>query len=140
MKLPMQAAAIRDREPTYKELLIETLPARIDTEEQYDSIRSRLSELMGRKRTDTETKFLRLLSVLIKDYDERHALPEDESTPAEMLQFLLEHSGKTSADLLPIFHQRSHVSEVLNGKRRIGLEQARRLGKMFRVKAALFLG
>ena len=126
--------------PSYRQLLCHALPERIDTEEQYDSICSRLSELMGRKRTDAETKLFRLLSVLIKDYDERHTMPPDDSTPAEMLQFLLERSGKTLADLLPIFHQKSHISEALNGKRSIGVEQAKQLGKLFRTKPGLFLG
>jgi antitoxin component HigA of HigAB toxin-antitoxin module len=56
-----------------------------------------------------------------------------------MLQFLMEHSEKTSADLLPVFGQRSHVNEALNGKRPISAEQARKLGKLFSVKPGLFL-
>ena len=124
--------------PSYRQLLNEALPERIDTEEQYDSMRSRLGELMGKERTEAETKLYRLLATLLKDYDQRHAMPEDDSTPAQILQFLLEHSGKTSADLLPIFHQRSHVSEALHGKRSIGLEQAKHLGKMFHVKPRVF--
>ena len=66
-------------------------------------------------------------------------MPPDDSTPNEILQFLLEHSGKTAADLLPIFGQRSHVNEALNGKRKISSEQARKLGKMFSVKPGLFI-
>ena len=125
---------------SYRQLLIEALPEHIDTEEQYDAMRSRLGELMGKERTEAETKLYRLLATLLRDYDQRHAMPEDNSTPAEMLQFLLEHSGRTPADLLPIFHQRSHVSEALSGKRNIGLEQAKNLGKMFHVKPRVFLG
>jgi plasmid maintenance system antidote protein VapI len=41
--------------------------------------------------------------------------------------------------MLPVFHQRSHVNEALNGKRKISPEQAKRLGKMFSIKPALFL-
>ena len=52
---------------------------------------------------------------------------------------LLEESGRPPSDLLLIFGQRSHVNEALNGKRRIGAEQARKLGKMFSVKAGLFV-
>jgi antitoxin component HigA of HigAB toxin-antitoxin module len=55
------------------------------------------------------------------------------------VQFLLEHSGKAPADLLPIFGQPSHVNEALNGKRKISAEQARRLAKEFNVKPGLFV-
>jgi antitoxin component HigA of HigAB toxin-antitoxin module len=81
---------------------------------------------------------MRLLGVLIEDYDHRYSLPTDDSTPAERLRFLMEHAGKTATDLLPVFHQRSHVNEALNGRRKINPEQARQLGKMFGVKPALF--
>jgi antitoxin component HigA of HigAB toxin-antitoxin module len=40
---------------------------------------------------------------------------------------------------MPIFGQRSHVHEALNGKRPISAAQARRLGMLFNVDAGLFL-
>src|SRR5207253_1378022 len=82
---------------------------------------------------------MRLLGLLVEDYDRRHGMPDEEDTPAEKLQFLMEHSGKTPADLFPIFGQRSSVSEVLSGKRKISADEARALGKLFRMKAGLFL-
>ena len=51
----------------------------------------------------------------------------------------MEHSGKKTAELLPVFGQRSHVNEALNGKRRVSAEQARKLGKIFGVNPGLFL-
>lgn len=126
---------------SYGRLLAETLPEVIEDEVQYDTVRGRFSDLVrkGARRTASETKLMRLLGLLIEDYDGRNALPPDDSTPGERLQFLLEHSGKTSADLLPVFGQRSHVNEALNGKRRISAEQARKLGKLFRVNPGLFI-
>ena len=112
---------------TYEEMLIETLPQVIETESQYRQIARRFGDLAGkgRARSGDETKFLRLLALLVEDYDRRHALPPDSSTPAEELQFLLEHSGKTATDLLSVFGQRSHVHEALRGKRSISAPQAR---------------
>ena len=125
---------------TYKQLLADVLPERIDTEGQYDSTRSRFGELLVKSRlTGPEEKLMRLLGLLIEDYDRRHGMPPDDSTPAERLQFLLEHSGKRPADLLSIFGQRSHVNEAINGRRPIGVVQARKLGELFRVEPALFL-
>ena len=125
---------------TYEQLLVETLPSRIENDEQYDLIRSRFGELLGkRRRTAAEDRLTDLLGVLIEDYDRRHALPPDDATPADRLCFLLEHSDKKPADLLPIFGQRSHVNEALNGKRPISAEQARKLAKMFSVNPGLFV-
>ncbi len=126
---------------TYEDLLRETTPQVIQTEKQYREIGNRFGELVGkgRARTQDETKLMRLLALLIEDYDRRNALPPAETTPAERLRFLLEHSGKTSEALLPIFGQRSHVNEALNGKRKISAEHARKLAKLFSVSPGLFI-
>ena len=124
----------------YEQLLAETMPARVQNDEQYDLIRSRFGDLLGkRRRTAAEDKLMDLLGVLIEDYDRRHCLPPEESTPADRLQFLLAHSGKTPLDLLSVFGQRSHVNEAINGKRKISAEQARKLAKLFSVQAGLFI-
>jgi antitoxin component HigA of HigAB toxin-antitoxin module len=126
---------------TYEELLTETAPQVIETEARYRQIVRRLGDLAGkgRARSAEETKLLRLLALLVGDYDRRSALPPDNSTPAERLQFLLEHSGKTAADLRPVFGQRSHVYEALTGKRGISAPQARKLSQLFRVSPGVFL-
>ena|SRR5215472_17791380 len=126
--------------PTYAELLTETLPVRIETDEAYMRLHRRTSELLRkRRRTAAEEQLLDLLTVLIQDYDRRHALPPDDSTPAERLEYLLETSGKTPADLLAVFGQRSHVNEALNGKRPISAAQARKLGDMFHLNPGYFI-
>jgi HTH-type transcriptional regulator / antitoxin HigA len=126
---------------TYEQLLVETTPQVIETERQYEEIGTRLGDLVGkgRRRSAEETRLMRLLMLLVEDYDRRHALPPDDWTPAERLHFLLEHSGKTPADLLPVFGQRSHVNEALRGKRPISAAQARKLGEMFHMQPGLFL-
>ena len=82
---------------------------------------------------------MQLLGLLIEDYDRRNALPPDSATPDARVRFLLEHSGKSPSALLPIFGQRSHVNEALNGKRKISAGQARKLAKMFSVNPGLFI-
>jgi antitoxin component HigA of HigAB toxin-antitoxin module len=125
---------------TYQHLLSETLPKRIENDEQYDLIRRRFSELLAaRRRTRLEESLMNLLGVLIEDCDRRDAMPPDNSTPAEILSFLLEHSGKKPGVLLPVFGQRSHVHEALTGTRKISAEQARKLAKIFSVKPGLFV-
>jgi HTH-type transcriptional regulator / antitoxin HigA len=124
----------------YEQLLAETRPARVQTDEQYDLIRSRFGDLLSkRRRTAAEDKLMDLLGVLIEDYDRRHCLTPEESTPADRLQFLLAHSEKTPDDLLSVFGQRSHVNEAVNGERKISAEQTRKLAKLFSVQPGLFI-
>lgn len=125
----------------YEELLLEARPEVIETREQYEAVLHRVAALTraGRRRTSVETKLFRLLSLLVQDYDRRHALPPDEATPAERLEYLLEVSGKTPAELLPVFGQRSHVTEALSGKRAISAAQARKLGEIFHLSPGYFV-
>ncbi len=126
---------------TYEQLLLEALPEVIETEQQYDFAVARLSELVRkvRHRIADETRLMKLLAVLVRDYDERNALPPAGMTGAQALRYLLEHSGKTVADLLPVFGQRSHVNEALNGRRKTSAEQARKLAKLFSVNPGVFI-
>lgn len=124
---------------TYAALLAEVLPARIDTAVEYNRLRERLGVLLRHvKRTAAERKLIGLLTILIEDYDRRHALPPDEVTPAERLLFLMERSGKHVLDLLPVFGHRSDVHAVLTGKRPISAAEARKLGQLFDVKPVVF--
>jgi HTH-type transcriptional regulator/antitoxin HigA len=56
-----------------------------------------------------------------------------------MLAHLIETSGRTTKDLLPIFGTRSRVSEVLNGRRSVSKEQAKKLAELFKVSTDLFI-
>jgi len=125
----------------YEELLCEVQPEFIETDERYGQVSVRLAGLVrkGSRRTASETRLMKLLAVLVEDYDRRHALPPDPSTPAERLRYLLEMSGKPAAALVPVFGQRSHVSEALTGKRPISAEQARKLAAIFSVKPGFFV-
>ena len=126
---------------TYEQMLIETSPSRISDEEQYDALLQTLRGLLVKsRRMSAEQKLFELLQLLIEDYDRRHGMPPDDSTPAEILEFLVEESGKPANQLLaPIFSQRSHINEALNGKRHISATQAHKLGKLFNVKPGSFI-
>lgn len=126
---------------TYEDLLLEALPSQIENDEQSEQVVRRFGDLMvKRHRTAAEEKLYRLLRILIEDYDRRNAMPPSNIPPHEMLQFLVEQSGKKADDLLkPVFGVRSHVNEALTGKRKISADQARKLGAMFCVSPGLFI-
>jgi HTH-type transcriptional regulator/antitoxin HigA len=124
----------------YEQLLVDVLPAKIETDAQFDAIHARFGELLRKiRRSKAEDRLMDLLGVLIEDFDRRNGLPPGSGTPSEHLRFLMEHSARPSSELLPVFGQRSHVNEALNGKRPISVDQARKLGKMFAVNPGLFI-
>jgi HTH-type transcriptional regulator/antitoxin HigA len=113
----------------------------IETEEEYDRMVAAVKDLMDKGEKNLSTEELALLetmAILIQAYDDRtHALPP--VPPYEMLAYLMETSGRTAKDLLPVFGTRGRVSEILTGKRSISKEQAKKLASFFKVSADLFI-
>jgi HTH-type transcriptional regulator / antitoxin HigA len=124
----------------YVALLAEAAPRVITSVDELERASQLVEPLLkkGESRTPEESALCDLLLKLIDDYQERHTIIPDLS-PHELLQALLEESGKRQADLLPIFGSRSRVSDAVNGKRAISKEQAKRLGEYFRVSPAAFI-
>jgi HTH-type transcriptional regulator / antitoxin HigA len=92
-------------------------------------------------RTPEDTALLTLVVKLIED-DESiyHNLDDwEKSTPNELLRHIMTVSGTRNVDLIGIIGSSGVVSEVVNGKRTIGREQAKSLGKFFKLSPALFI-
>jgi len=68
--------------------------------------------------------------------DERYAIPASE--PKEVLRFLMDQHGLKQEDLADCASQ-GRVSDILNGRRSISKEIAKKLARRFNVSAALFL-
>jgi HTH-type transcriptional regulator/antitoxin HigA len=81
---------------------------------------------------------LDIVTAFVHDYEERNVEIPD-SSPSEVLRFLMEQHGLRQADLADDFGSQSNVSEVLNGKREINARQARALANRFRVSPAVFI-
>jgi len=107
---------------------------------EHEQMLARLESLMdkGERRTVEEDAALDLMVRLITDYEEEH-YPLPQSTPREMLLYLMEQRGLKRADLAPIFKSRGYVSDVVNGKRAISKAHARQLADYFKVSADLFV-
>ena len=113
----------------------------IETEEEYDHMVAAVEQLIdkGEERLSPEESALpETMAILVEAYDDRrHPLPA--VAPNETLAYLMETSGRTTKDLLPVFGTRGRVSEVLSGKRSISKEQAKKLASVFKVAADLFI-
>jgi HTH-type transcriptional regulator/antitoxin HigA len=76
--------------------------------------------------------------VLIEDYAQKRYSMADAS-PIEVLRELMRAREMQAKDLWPIFGSKGITSEVLNGKRGISREMARKLGEIFHVSPAVFI-
>jgi HTH-type transcriptional regulator/antitoxin HigA len=113
----------------------------IASDDEYDRMVAAVETLMDKgeeHRSPEEDALLETMAILIEAYDDRQ-YPLPPMPGHEMLTYLVETSGQTAKDLLPIFGTRGRVSEVLNGKRSISKEQAKKLASFFKVTADLFI-
>ena len=126
----------------YTELLIKYQPKVIETEQEYRQALAVVEHFVFKKeRSLEELALYDLALMLVKDYESKICPMDDWRTqsPTEMLQYLLESSGKKQSDLVGIIGSSGIVSEVVNGKRSISKSQAKKLGEMFQVSPSLFI-
>jgi HTH-type transcriptional regulator / antitoxin HigA len=106
--------------------------------EQAISLLDRLSDL-GKARAEGETEYLLSLSVFVEKYEEEHhSLPP--VSGADMLRYLLETHELTQSQLaVSTGIAVSTISEILAGKRKLGIKHIESLARYFGVKPSIFL-
>ena len=114
--------------------------APIQDETQYESMRAfteSLADTLPDDAGDPRWGLVDLLVTRIRDYENRaHAWP-DNSTPVSRLKFLMAEHGLTQKDMPEVASQ-SVISDVLSGKRRINLRQAKALASRFHLPMEVF--
>ena len=91
----------------------------IHNEQEYSSALAELERLWGDESREGQNT-LEVVVILIEDYEKKHhdlGRPD----PAEALKSIMEWRGLAAKDLIPFIGSRSHVSEVLNGKRKLSI-------------------
>ncbi len=79
------------------------------------------------------------LALFVEKYEEEH-YPIPTASGAEMLQYLIETHSLAQNDVAAgTGLAESTVSEILAGKRKLGVKHIRALARFFKVKAAVFL-
>ena len=128
-----------DRE-RYGKLLASALPTVIQTKAENDYYLIVVEGLMrkGDEISKEEVALLDLLTLLIETFERKHYKIK-KSTPRASLNELIAANHLKQSDLLPIFGSKGRVSEVVNGKRKISKEQAKKLANFFHVSADLFI-
>jgi HTH-type transcriptional regulator/antitoxin HigA len=136
----MSATLTLDRKK-YTRLANRVVVKAIESPGEYDHMVAAVESLMDKgepRLSPEESALLETMAILIQAYDDRHH-PLPPVAPNKMLAYLMETSGRATKDLLPVFGTRGRVSEVLNGKRSISKQQAKKLASVFNVAADLFI-
>jgi HTH-type transcriptional regulator/antitoxin HigA len=115
----------------YGSLLASALPTVIKTKAENDYYLAIVED-------KEEEALLDLLSLLIETFERKHYQIK-KSMPRAILKELMAANRLKQSDLLPVFGSKSRVSEVVNGKRDISKEQAKKLASFFHVSADLFI-
>lgn len=125
----------------YDELLHAIRPAVVNTPQQRDRYVREITKLMdkGEHRISKEEQaILRLLAVLVSDYEQRTSRLK-RSAPHDTLRYLMRARGMQPRDMLPVLGSKGVASEILRGKRGISKAKAKALAEMFHVSAELFI-
>ena len=129
-------------EAKYGRLLAKQRPRLIHSDDEFDRLVSQLEALdiqqERRELTPEELELQALLAHLCTEYEDR-TVPPPQSSPLEVLQFLMDANGLRPVDMLDVFGSRAVASQVLTGKREISKAHARRLADRFRLSVDPFI-
>jgi len=87
---------------------------------------------MDAKPNSDEFDELEVLATLIDNYEAKHHTI-NRPDPIEAIKFRMEQEGLIQNDLVPLFGNKSRVSEVLNRKRKLTLDMIRNLNRQLNI-------
>jgi HTH-type transcriptional regulator/antitoxin HigA len=125
---------------TYQDLLLAFLPRTIRNEAEFATVQREIDRLIDQDDlSPDEQEYLDLLGTLVWAYEEQQEnRVAYELRGVELVRGLLELHNLRLKDLTPLFKTKSIASAVLNGKRRLTVEQINRLAAFFRLPHGLF--
>jgi HTH-type transcriptional regulator/antitoxin HigA len=80
-----------------------------------------------------------VLSVLIKEYEDRHFPNLQRADPVDVLHFAIESMGKSQPELAALIG-RNRASEILNRERRLTLEMIRTISEAWHLPVEMLTG
>lgn len=80
-----------------------------------------------------------VLSVLIKEYEDRHVPIPQRADPVDVLHFAIESMGKSQTELAALIG-RNRASEILNRERRLTLEMIRTISEAWHLPVEMLTG
>lgn len=109
-------------------------------EKEYNKLVKLLDEItdeVGNNENHQLASLMEMLGILISEYEDRNIVIKSKSG-LEILSYLMTENNLKQTDLKELGSQ-GVVSEILNGKRELNLNQIRKLSKKFNVSASVFI-
>ena len=123
----------------YSQLVAEVTPKVIETEDEYEQFLAVAERLTFKHdQTPEESALYDLVTMLVETYEAEH-YQIDSSSPAEVLEHIIESSRISRAELVEIFGSIETLDRVLLGQELINTSQAEVLAKRFKLSPQLFL-
>jgi HTH-type transcriptional regulator/antitoxin HigA len=134
--LPRQPISHR----TYRDMLLDFQPRPITTEAAYVTVQEEVDRLLDLDDlTSDEQDYLDLLGTLIWAHEAQNEARENyELRGIELVKGLIQLYDLKLKELTPVFKTKSIASAVLNGKRRLTVEQINKLAAFFNLPHHLF--
>ena len=111
----------------------------VKTKDDYTKALLRIDELMDAGPDSVEGEELEVLVTLVEVYEREH-FPIGSPDPVAAIQFRMEQMGLSRKALEPFLGGRSRVSEVLNRKRSLSMNQIRKLHKGLNIPLENLIG
>ncbi len=134
--LPEPKAILRAWIPFKKLVGVTSVRTKADYARAMATINSLLEEV-GEDEAHPLAEVLDYLADQVKEYEHKHS-PLPEAEPREVLRLLMDQHELKQDDLKDCAPQ-SRISDILNGKRSISKELAKKFARRFRVHADVFL-
>lgn len=110
----------------------------IKTEEDYNQVLERLSQIFDAKPNTKEGDELEILGILIEKYENEN-FPIELPDPIEAIKFRMEQLNYSQNDLAEIIGLKSRASEILNKKRKLSLEMIRKLSEKLHIPSEVLI-
>jgi HTH-type transcriptional regulator/antitoxin HigA len=113
----------------------------IRTEVDYERALAEIADLVEKDPAveTPEGERLELLSLVVKDYEEKYYTIPAPDDPVEVIWFYMEKDGLTRKDLEAYLGNKARVSDILSRRRSLSLTMIRRLNQGLGIPADLLL-
>ena len=98
----------------------------LKTKKDYLTALERFEEIFQAKPGSAEGDEADILSLLVKEYEEKHYVIEAPN-PLEAIKYRMEQQGLTNSDLAGILGFKSRVTDIFNKHRKLNLTMVRKL-------------
>jgi HTH-type transcriptional regulator / antitoxin HigA len=98
----------------------------IKTKKDYHDAIKRFEEVFSAQSGTKESNEADVLSLLIKDYEDKHFVIEVPN-PIDAIKYRMEQQGLTNSDLARILGYKSRVSDIFHNTRKLSLKMIRKL-------------